>query len=499
MLPTPTSLKMVEGLMLQVPGLQVSDRARAALEVEERRRVVAASYHGGQSQPMPDSQDLDPHQVVGVQFLVWAQRCILADSPGLGKTIQSIRASEIVSLEGRKLVIAPKSLLLQWRLEIQRFAGRPFAQILGMRDDPDPEATWVLTNYEVVVRRVEELSKAKFQILIVDEASRIKGRKTGRTKAVSSLARTVPVCYLLTATPIRNYPEELWSLLHCIDPKRYPSFWSWVGQFMETENNGYGIQLVGLRQDRLDDFHAELLPRLLQRDKDLLNLPKLTLETVPLAMDPADEKAYRQMESKFFAVMPDGRLLGAPNVLSQLTRLRQITLGAKLRWISEWLGDNLRDHKAVVFFPFKEPVYKLADLASTYRPALVTGDQTPDEREAAKDRFNTDPECRLFIGTDACAGEGLNLKFQADTVIFGGKSWTPDMVEQCIGRVYRRGQSLPVHVLSPCVMYSVDSDMEEVLTSKAVASTEALAIRAVAQKVLLRIAEGGESVEHSAD
>ena len=510
LLPSPFCPEGLARLVEALPGLTVDGSAAGAMEQEVQKRRFFAEYSNTATAPTValrrEDARLDPHQGVGASFLLSAGRALLCDDPGLGKTAQAICAADAAPLPSgtTKLVIAPKSLLLQWQTEIGRFSAHPECAVLGMKDVLPGGVPWLVTNYEVAVRRQEELAASSPGVLIVDEAARIKNRKAARTRGIWRIAKSSAYCFLLTATPIRNYPEELWSLLHCLEPNRYRGFWQFANTFIEQSDNGFGIDLGGVRADRLEELHGELIPRLLQRSKALLNLPPLTFEEVVLQPEAKAAKAYRQMEKTFVALLESGEVLLAPNTLARLTRLRQITAdpalceapggSAKTQWLLDWLEDNAATRKVVVFSPFKTYIRRLAQATAQYGPVVITGDETLAEREAAKRRLNTDPTCRLLLGTDSAAGEGLNLQEQADVVVFTGKSWTPDLVEQCVGRVYRRGQSRPVHVYSLVCADTVDRDIEEVLADKAASAREALSIQAVAERLRKRVNTVAEEV-----
>lgn len=511
--PSPCGPEVFDAIVAAIPNLVVHPAALVERNREAARRATAALLHQMPAL-LPTKNDngitLDPHQRVAVEFLKNFPRAILADDPGLGKTLSAIVTAESLHLSAPALIVAPKTLLYQWAVEIERFSNDPRTQVLTTKTALDHGAQWFLINYEAALRRLPELRPlVRGGCLIVDEAVYIKNRKAKRTDAVWKLAKEAEACFLLTGTPIPNYPEEAWSLLHCIDPERYASFWDWADQFLVQEDNGFGVTLNGVQPTRLDDFRAELLPRMLRRERSLLKLPDCTQETVMLPLDARAMKAYQAMENKFIAEQLDGDLLLAPSVLSQLIRLRQIALdpalcecpgeSVKATWIREWFEDNVpsgplpkgeRPRKAVVFSPFKEFVYRLQSTLEPWGAVVVTGDQTPVEREEAKRRLNQDPNCRVLIGTDAAAGEGLNLQEQADVVIFAAKSWRPDLVEQCIARVHRRGQDRQVHVYSLICPATVDEAIEEVIADKKLAASEALAIRGIADAIVRRCREG---------
>src|SRR5690554_6906427 len=239
---------------------------------------------------------LDPYQEEGVQMLLERKRFILADEMGLGKTIQAIEAANRIhdkTREARVLIVTKKSLVNQWGNELMTW-GRylPSIQVITTQSEIDPDYVWSITNYETVVKRVDELRNL-FDVLIVDEAQYIKNRYNPsnkknpgpqRTKAIWEIAKHPEFVWLLTASPMRNKPAELWSLLHCLDPKEFRSYWRYVQEYLRTWNNGFGIEVGGVKNSKKKAFGALLDRWLLRREKVILDLPPVSFENVLVGM-----------------------------------------------------------------------------------------------------------------------------------------------------------------------------------------------------------------------
>lgn len=447
-------------------------------------------------EPVRSLLPLSDYQNVGARFLADARRAILADELGLGKTPQVIAAANLVDAR-RILVVAPKSLLPQWVREIARFSiGDTRAAIIDRRS-PLPSTRWTVTNYETVTTRAAELAAQKYDVLIVDEAVRAKNREAKRTQALYTVAHSTRYAWLITGTPIRNRPHEIWSLLYILDPKRYggpqginQGFWRFVYRFCEVEKTPYGTEIGGLRADKADEFKRELAPRLIRRNKKLLNLPPLSRETIYVEMGAAQAKSYREAESGILRTIDPERVTQIPGALAQLTRLRQICLApslcnvageaAKIEWLLDWMEDNGDDHKIIIFSTFAE-FCRVAHshLCDTrHGVTLLTGAESQVQREAAISRFKTDPTCRAIVISAEAGSEGLNLQ-EADVVIWLNKPWTPDLVEQGTARAWRRGQENPVHEISLVVPDTIEEAMERVLSRKDASAKAALNIEAV--------------------
>lgn len=448
------------------------DGARKWYERHAAKLAELRCLHQAQDAEIRFGEGLDPYQRVGVKFLATAGSAILADDLGLGKTAQAIRACLEVGAQ-RVLVVTKKSLLAQWEREITRWAGTSLVGRLVAASKEVPAAAWVVANYEAVVRHVNRLMAAGFDVLIADEATSLKNRKAQRTKAVYKLAKVIPHRFLLTGTPVHNRPDELWSLLHVVAPDRFTSYWRWVERHCETWPNPWGgVDILGVKDQKV--LARDLYPYLLRRTKDLLSLPPLSGETV--YVDPSPEQRRIHTELKHYLMASVGaHLVVTPDVLSQLTRLRQVCCtpalvggkddSAKTDALLELVEEQAPHHKVLIFTTYAQYVYNLLPKLAAYNPAHVTGDLPASRRDAEVTRFRDDPTCRVLVGTITAMGEGLNLQ-AADVVVFANKEWVPAWNEQAVGRAYRRGQNKPVHVVNLVCAGTVEERVERLLAAK---------------------------------
>lgn len=454
-------------------ALSVDEEAGEYLRQQEEARRHLVNLHLVDDAVIRYPQGLDPYQRVGVRWLADVKRGLLADGMGMGKTIQTIRACDEVGAE-RVLVVTKKSLIGQWKSEIERFAANCMCEC-------------VVLNYEQAVKKLDELIGCEFDVLVVDEAPRIKNRKARRTKAVHKLAKKIPYLFLLTGTPIHNRPDELWSLLHAIDPIKYSSYWKFVERYCMVEETWQGYTRIAGAKN-LPTLHKELAPIMLRRDKALLNLSSKTHETVLLELEGEQAKLYQQMRKTMIAVLDQERSLVATTVLAQLTRLRQITCdtslvggkgkSVKTEWLLEYMEDYAQDHKLLVFSNFAQYVIKLSKSLADYGALAYHGQMPANKRDEAVCKFQEDPTCRVLVGTIGAMGEGLNLA-AADVVVFMDKDWVPAINEQAEDRAYRRGQERPVHVITLTAKGTVDEYLEEVLADKSRVASEIVAIERV--------------------
>lgn len=463
-------------VLSKLPGLEITEDA-------QRRIAILDSIPNLCNQEDAEikyGEGIDPYQRVGVKFLASAKRAILADEVGIGKSAQAIRASHEVGASS-VLVVTKKSIINGWRnTQIPSW---------GI----DNSITWTVTNYEQIVLHPEEYKPNNYDVIIIDEAHYIRNRpkrnrekktmKGKRTQAIWDLTRNAEYVWLLTGTPMLNNPQELWSLLHCVDPKRYSSYWRFVEEYCEMGINTWtGNKKPGkLRQDRKQQMAEELAPVLLSRSKKILGLRPESYEDIAVDMTPEQRKLYNEIETKCLAVIGDN-VVFTPVVVAQLTRLRQILcspalLGGKdssgkTEVLLDLIESYADDHKILVFSSFAKYVDNLHTKLKSYKAVKIHGGVTGKKRTEAEDTFIHDPKCRVLLGTIGAMSDGMNLQV-ADVVIFVDKEWVPKNIEQAIGRSQRRGQTNPVHVISLFHPYTVDEHVQSILREKEEMLTEA--------------------------
>lgn len=470
-LPLDTDLAGLSGALTLVWADDVVDW----VQQQRQTRAKLVRLHKAKDTKIVFGDGLDSYQRVGVRFLTEAKRAILADDVGLGKTAQALRAALEVDAK-RVLVITRKSLLYNWLHEVHKWAVDTSVDVLLSIDDTLPNTRFVLTNYEAATKHLKLLQEVSWDALLVDEAHYVKNRKTQRTKTIAKLARSASYVWLLTATPMLNGVWELWSLLNIIRPDVYTSFWRFVDNYCWTEPNFFGGRdfLPGIKNEVA--FQREVAPLVLRRTKGILKLPPLSYETIHVPLGEEQQRIYEELKTHFLALVDDDHYVMTPTVLSQLTRLRQVSCSPaliggkdhskKTEAFLDLLEDYTPKHKVLAFTTFAEYAKLLLPHLEKYGGKAILGEQSHKERFESEQTFQKDPDCRVLIGTIGAMGEGLNLQ-AADIVVFLNKDWTPARNEvQAVGRAHRRGQTKPVHVISLVTANSVEEHVENVLQDK---------------------------------
>lgn len=434
---------------------------------------------------------LRPYQRQALDFILERRRVIYADAPGTGKTPTSCAVAE--ALGGRVLVVAPLPVLGHWRDELARWhptaqvfvghgtaaqrrkARQAFASAAGARV--------LIINYETLRSDIDELVTIGFDTLICDEAHRLKNRKAKTFKAAEKLARRVDDVLLVTGTPILNAAEELWALLHLLDPKGYPSFWRWADEYCDVEQTTFWgrssqpVNLVhGLKPGAAAKLRDTLANVLIQRPIEWLlpDMPEVEHVLLPVTLSPAERKLYDQLE-KHYWTQQDGEVVIAPNEVSKLTRLRQLAsdwgglwsdqdqAGTKVKATIELIED-LAPEQIVVLTAYKNTAEQIA--AAIPDCAVYTGDTDAQGRIEALDFFGNGI-VRVLVGTLGAISEGVDGLQVARHIVLVDRDWTPARNEQAIARIRRSGQEassvVAYHVFA---QGTVDEMVARTLTEK---------------------------------
>src|SRR5882762_8347353 len=262
--------------------------------LEDERRYLAQLKKGKRPLEGLLKVPLFPYQIQGALFVACRGRVILADDMGLGKTIQAIAGAELLrrhrGLE-RVLVVAPASVKYQWKTEIEKFCELPAQVIDGLmpyRKKLYANPTFFnLTSYELVLKDIEDMHNMRPDLIILDEAQRIRNWATATARIIKQLKSRY--AFVLTGTPLENKLEELYSVVEFVDGRRLgPAFRFLKEHRMESEEG----KLLGYRG--LEQIHKQLEPILLRRSRKevLKDLPPRTDQVFYVPLTPEQAEPY---------------------------------------------------------------------------------------------------------------------------------------------------------------------------------------------------------------
>ena len=459
-----------------------ADRVRNRAERDARRRELLSKVEAGQARLDLLKLPLYPYQAVGTLFLAFTERALLADDMGLGKTVQAFAAAQLLKEWhgiNRVLVITPASVKQQWGREIERFTDESYVVIGGAKQKRHKqyqgEAFFTIINYELVLRDLEQIRALDADLIILDEAQRIKNWRAKTSQAIKELSRRF--AFVLTGTPLENRLEELYSIVEFLDDKLLGPPWQFMAQHIIKDEWG-GI--IGYKD--LAGVRRAIAPILLRRRKAdvLADLPERIDNDFWLDLDPDQARVYRPLEKALQELVraPEWTPAQSAMALTLLTKLREAATAAQLVDPSVKSSSKLRElpalveeiasegHKMLIFSQW-ERVTRLAEEALAplkIGSVRLHGGLGMRQRERIIARFNEDPQTMLFISTDA-GGLGLNLQ-AASFVINLDLPWNPAKVEQRIGRAHRIGQRLPVNVINIIAQNTIEQRVLDILYRK---------------------------------
>lgn len=459
-------------------------------DASRRAAMLDGLFPGGAADPQLRKLlkvPLYAYQAEGALFAVRAGRALIGDEMGLGKTVQAIAAAEILARHvgvSKVLVVCPTSLKYQWQSEIARFSGRASRVIAGnlaqRRSEYAEEDFCKITNYEKLKYDLDTIAAWGPELVIVDEAQRIKNWNTVAAKALKRIDS--PYCVVLSGTPLENKMEELISIVQFVDQHRLGPTWKLLHEHQVKDEAGRVTGYTGL-----DRINQTLAPIMIRRRKSevLLQLPKRTDQNLLVPMTEQQMAHHTENAETAARIVHRWRKLKFLSDRDQ-RRLTCALQNMRMSCNSTYLLDQETDHgvkadelavlfetllaepgaKAVVFSQWTRTheivIRRLERLGIGY--VSFHGGVPSERRPALVERFRDDPGCRVFLSTDA-GSTGLNLQ-HASTLVNMDLPWNPAVLEQRIARIYRMGQRKPVQIVNYVAKGTIEEGMLSVLAFK---------------------------------
>ena len=459
-------------------------------DAERRAAALERLFPQGAADPMLKKLlkvPLYPYQAEGALFAVRAGRALIGDEMGLGKTIEAIAATEILARHfavSKVLVICPTSLKYQWQSEIARFAGRDTRVIAGGRGQRQQEYAvedfCKITNYEKLKPDLDLIAAWAPDLVIVDEAQRVKNWNTIAARALKRIDSSYAM--VLTGTPLENKLEELISIVQFVDQHRLGPTWKLLHEHQVKDEAGRVIGYTGLEK-----IGETLAPIMIRRRKSevLLQLPSRTDQNLLVPMTEMQMQYHQENADIVAKIVQRWRKVKFLSDMDQ-RRLTCALQNMRMSCNSTYLLDQDSDHgvkadelaalfddlfaqpeaKAVVFSQWTRShdivIRRLEARGLGY--VSFHGGVPSEKRPALVERFHDDPECRVFLSTDA-GSTGFNLQ-HASTLINMDLPWNPAILEQRIARIHRMGQKRPVQIVNFISKGTIEEGMLSVLAFK---------------------------------
>lgn len=434
---------------------------------------------------------LYPYQKEGILFAARAGRSLIADEMGLGKTLQAIGLAEFLKKEfgiRRVMVVCPVSLKYQWKSEIEKFIkGDAQGRVQVVEGDAgerrayySTDCFYTIASYSVVGADLDAIQSFEPDLVILDEAQRIKNWDTRTAQEVKKIRSKYAL--VLTGTPIENKLEELYSIVQFIDPFALGPLHAFIEKHHLRDTSG---KVVGYQH--LHDIQRVLSSIVLRRTKAgvMQQLPGRTDKNLFVPMTDAQTEQHAEFADRvarlvrkwkrfgFLDETDRQKLLRALNCMRMVSdstyildqETRNDTKIAELMSILDGLFAS-GSEKAVAFSQW-ERMTRLVAAELQKRGvqfAYLHGGVKSDKRKGLLDEFRDNPSCKVFLSTDA-GGVGLNLQ-SASLLVNIDLPWNPAVLEQRIGRIHRHGQKRSVNIINLISLDSIEHRMLDVLKFK---------------------------------
>lgn len=477
--------------------------AKAAKEAAREGRITASRASDSTLDiPVPDGLAYLPYQRAGIEYAYNLKHALIADEPGLGKTIMALGIANM-QLRTRDtvriLVVAPKIALWNWRREAEKWLVKPHTTALWTTKS-QPESDIAIINYEILAKLRPSLMARTWDIIIYDEAHALKEGKAARTKAALGCQQegAGPLMatrrLFLTGTPILNRPIELFTILNSMGMPEAGSFYSYAERYCDGHSTNFGYDARG--SSNLEELQAKLragvMVRRLKADV-LRDLAPKRYSVVQLeASTPALRKAIAAEQAAVTAnaaaapaklavakarasgnaaelALAMKRLKAGPGVaFEEISRLRHETAVAKVPLVIEHLISLLEgsDESVLCMAHHVDVIAGIVEgLAKAgHQAAVITGDTSDLNRQRAQDDIQGRRK-RIFVGSMRACGVAITLS-AASTVVFAEQDWTPGVMTQAEDRAHRIGQQGSVLVQHLVVDGSMDVSMAQAVASK---------------------------------
>jgi SNF2 family DNA or RNA helicase len=450
---------------------------------------------------------LKDFQKEAIEFTANHPRLLLALAPRLGKTVVTVIAANVVDAQ-KILVVAPLSLLRDWRKKIKTWCHTNEEPAIVYKKNILVGARWTITNYDTLRLHPDTFNRTNWDLIIVDETLLIKNRKAQRTQWVYELvnkklpyskrkekeaagekqvsvfagkAKPPKYVWFLSGAPTSKLYTDMWAQLNILDPNQFTSYWRFAENYCINQPSQWTkYNIVANQPDAADRIKKDLGHIFYTRSHtDVTDLPAMEPENLGIPMNSYQEKLYNQMENKFLAELSENDTVIAPIVLAQILRLVQIASNPLLiggrdesaKWDALIEMLDFEEVPIIVWTSFIDTVEGLSlRLARKERRiARLTGATPQDERGQIVEDFQAG-NIHTLIAHPAVGKYGLDL-YNAKSVIYLERGYNADDYYQSMMRVrYLNQTEAPrmVHLLSERKdgQESIDHVIDQLLASR---------------------------------
>jgi SWI/SNF-related matrix-associated actin-dependent regulator 1 of chromatin subfamily A len=405
---------------------------------------------------------LRPFQNVAVEFIVRANgRCMVADQMGVGKTPTAIAYAEYI--KAKTIVVCPKSVTEHWARQVMKFTGRDSCIWTTDGHEGHANSKFHIINYDIVDDFVHKFNEMGFELLICDEATKLKNYQSARAKAVLGNWKTrrkhpgIKTKYVLflTGTPILNRPMEAYTLLSYLDKQRFNNPAHFRERYGRSKNDAKNLK-------ELHERTQDLVIRRLKKDV-LKELPPKQRDDLIISMTAKERKEYNKYLTELFEKW---NLRGRPSA-AQMPPIRNFLFDLKYDRIIEFIEEMLDSGRPILVFTIHQPHAERIAAHFGVNARLVTGKITNSKVRQRNIDDLAEGKAQVGVFTIIAGGMGIDgLQDTMSDVLFVDRWWVPADHEQAEDRLYRMGQKKGTQVWYMTVKDSYDEIMAEVLTEK---------------------------------
>jgi SNF2 family DNA or RNA helicase len=401
------------------------------------------------------------YQFEGVAFLYPRYAAILADEMGLGKTMQAITAVRLLLHAGELrsvLFICPKPLVTNWLREFSLWA--PELPVTVIEGDPNKrrwqwqqsEAPVKIANYELLQRDRETVAELglEFDLVVLDEAQRIKNRASATSHCVRAISRRRS--WALTGTPVENSPQDLVGIFEFLAP-------GYLSAEMKPRRMGRAASDYVLRRTK---------------DKVLTELPPKMFRDADVELGAEQRESYQMAETEGVLRLTEmGDSATIQHVFELILRLKQIcnfdpATGESSKF--ERLAADLDEvaasgRKAIIFSQWVSTLETLSTRLAQFRPLSYHGRIPSKDRDGVLEQFRDDPRRHVMLLSYGAGGVGLNLQYAGYVFLFD-RWWNPAVEDQAINRAHRIGAAGPVTVTRFMTLETIEQRIDQILREK---------------------------------
>ena len=418
----------------------------------------------------PDGFTPYAHQIETIKFMLVNKRMFLLSAIGTGKTACCLLTMDILFYKrkiNRVLIVSPLSTLQSvWKHEL--FKLMPWVDARIAHGSRSVRVKAIRSNCQVVIINTdgitimeEELIKAKFDIIVIDEVTTFKNSQAKRSKAMQRVAKTVPSVFGLSGNPTPNKHMEAFGVCKVVNPFNpyLPKYMTKFRQMVETQIGPF----LSIPTSQADSVVFKCMQPAIRFTRDeCLDLPPCQFEDIVVPMDSNHLKIYNEMKDELLYEYAEGSITSS-NAAVKFSKLLQIASGSVKNDDGEVLDipckarddemlrifDETGREKLIVFCAFRAGIEHLLKLYKNFKVDTIHGGVSQKNRGNILRRF-TEGNLQILILQPQAASHGLNLQ-NCCTIIWHSLIASGELYEQCNGRIVRSGQTrkqLIFHIIS---------------------------------------------------